>query len=392
MKIKLIKSTFFEERKTKDSLIKFITEADILSMGEQCNLFESNFSKYQGRKYCCFVNSGSSANLLILQSLINLGRLKIGDKIAFSALTWSTNVMPIIQLGLIPVPIDVELDTLNICSKKIKETLINEDVKCLFITNLLGFCSDLDEIEKYCSKKNIILLEDNCESLGSVLKGKKLGNFGLASTTSFFVGHHLSTIEGGSVLTDDKELQNMMMITRAHGWSRNIESNLQTELLKKHNLDTFYNQYSFYELGYNLRPTEINGFLGNNQLVYLDLMIKKRQENYFLYKAAAATNPNILALKTDHMDLVSNFAFPLVFKSKELSIKYRELFELNQIEIRPIVGGNITQQPFFKKYYGESSRMPNAELIHENGFYIPNNPELNQSELKIIKDTISTAL
>tara|TARA_B100001057_G_scaffold213163_1_gene213501 strand:- start:4770 stop:5945 length:1176 start_codon:yes stop_codon:yes gene_type:complete len=390
--IKLIKSTFFEENQTKVALTEFINKADILSMGEQCRLFEANFAKYQNRNYCCFVNSGSSANLLLLQSLLNLGRLKIGDKIAFSALTWSTNVMPIIQLGLVPVPIDVELNTLNINSKKIEETIINESIKCLFITNLLGFCSDLDEIEKYCFSNNIILLEDNCESLGSVLKGKKLGNFGLASTTSFFVGHHLSTIEGGSVLTDDKELHQMFMITRAHGWSRNIESNLQSHLLQKHKLDEFYNKYSFYELGYNLRPTEINGFLGNNQLAYLDLMINKREQNYFLYQAAAKINDNILTLNTNHMDLVSNFAFPLVYKSRELSLAYREIFNSKEIEIRPIVGGNIARQPFFKKYYKDSFRMPVAELIHENGFYIPNNPELNSSELKIITETISTVI
>ena len=185
--IKLIKSTFFEEKQTKIALTKFINESNILSMGEQCKRFELNFAKHQERKHCCFVNSGSSANLLLLQSLINLGRLKIGDKIAFSSLTWSTNVMPIIQLGLVPIPIDVELDTLNISSKKLEETCKNENIKCLFITNLLGFCSDLDQIEKYCSSNNIILLEDNCESLGSVLKSKKLGNFSLASTTSFFV-------------------------------------------------------------------------------------------------------------------------------------------------------------------------------------------------------------
>ena len=390
--IKLIKSTFFQEKKTKLALTEFIAEADILSMGDQCKLFESNFAKYQGRNHCCFVNSGSSANLLLIQSLINLGRLKIGDKIAFSSLTWSTNVMPIIQLGLLPVPIDVELETLNVCSKKLVETCKNEDIKCLFITNLLGFSSDLDKIEEYCSANNIILLEDNCESLGSVLKCKKLGNFGLASTTSFFVGHHLSTIEGGSVLTNDKELHDMFMITRAHGWSRNIDSNLQSNLLQKHNVDSFYNQYSFYELGYNFRPTEINGFLGNNQLAYLDLMINKRQENYILYQEAAQGNKNILSLNTNHMDLVSNFAFPLVFMSKELCVSYREIFKSNQIEIRPIVGGNITQQPFFKKYFGESFKMPNAELIHENGFYIPNNPELTSSELKIITETISKVL
>jgi CDP-6-deoxy-D-xylo-4-hexulose-3-dehydrase len=390
--IKLIKSTFFEEKKTKIALTKFITKANTLSMGEQCKLFESNFANHQDRKYCCFVNSGSSANLVLLQSLLNLGRIQKGAKIGFSSLTWSTNVMPIIQLGLIPVPIDVELETLNISSKGLSEVCSKEKITCLFITNLLGFCSDLDQISLFCSKNEIILIEDNCESLGSVLKNKKLGNFGLASTTSFFVGHHLSTIEGGSVLTDDKELQDMLMITRAHGWSRNIDSELQSKLLEKHKIDLFYNQYSFYELGFNLRPTEINGFLGNNQLNYLDIMISKRQENFYLYKNAAKSNPNLLPLVVNHMDLVSNFAYPLVFKSKELTVSYIKIFQNNKIEIRPIVGGNITQQPFFKKYFGESHRMPKAEIIHENGFYIPNNPELTSSELKTITETISIVL
>ena len=130
----------------------------------------------------------------------------------------------------------------------------------------------------------------------------------------------------------------------------------------------------------------------NNQLAYLDLMISIRQENYFLYQSAADKNLNILPLNIGHMDLVSNFAFPLVFKTKDLAISYREIFKSNEIEIRPIVGGNITQQPFFKKYFGESYRMPNSELIHEQGFYIPNNPELTSSELKTITDTISEVL
>jgi CDP-6-deoxy-D-xylo-4-hexulose-3-dehydrase len=169
--IKLIKTTFYNEKDTKKKLCDFITSADQLSFGEQCQKFEEKFAKWQKRKHCIFVNSGSSANLAIIQALLNLGKIKKGDYIGFSALTWSTNSMPIIQLGLKAVPVDVELNTLNVSSKKFKETIKKYPLKMLFITNLLGFCDDLDEIKRICDQRKIILIEDNCESLGTKYKG-----------------------------------------------------------------------------------------------------------------------------------------------------------------------------------------------------------------------------
>ena len=192
--IKLIKSTFFKESETKKNLTEFINRTKQLSFGRECVLFEKNFSGYQERKQCVLVNSGSSANLAIIMALINLGILKRGDMVGFSALTWSTNVMPLIQLGLTAVPVDVSLQTLNVHSETVHKTLKRYPLKMLFLTNLLGFCSDPDKIAEICRDNKIILIEDNCEALGSIYKGKKLGNFGLASTFSFYVGHHLSTV------------------------------------------------------------------------------------------------------------------------------------------------------------------------------------------------------
>ncbi len=197
--IKLIKSTFYKENQTKRELAQFIKSTNWMSFGPQCQKFEKEFAKYQGRKECILVNSGSSANLAIVQTLLNLGKIKRGDKVGFSAVTWSTNVMPLIQLGLDPMPVDVELNTLNVSSRTLAETLKHQKIKMLFLTNLLGFCDDIDKIERICKKEKILLIEDNCESLGTVYKGKKLGNFGFASTFSFYVGHHMSTIEGGAV-------------------------------------------------------------------------------------------------------------------------------------------------------------------------------------------------
>lgn len=383
--ISLIKSTFYNESATKKALNKFILKANILSFGVECIKFESNFAKYQGRRRCVFVNSGSSANLALIQALLNLGKLKKGDKVAFSALTWSTNAMPLIQLGLTPIPVDVEIDTLNVSSKTFLSVLKKNKVKALFITNLLGFCSDIDEIKKICKKEKIILLEDNCESLGTIYKGKKLGNFGFASTFSFYVGHHMSTIEGGAICTDDSELSDMLSLVRAHGWDRNLEFNKQDKIRKKFKVNsTFYSRYTFYDLGFNLRPTEINGFLGNIQIKYLDEIIRKRNENFLKLAKVIYASPNCYPINYDHIDFVSNFAFPVICKSKKVRDELVAKCE-GKIEIRPIVGGDMTRQPFFEKYSNKLKfDNPNSNLVHEQGLYFGNNPELTRKEIEEI--------
>jgi CDP-6-deoxy-D-xylo-4-hexulose-3-dehydrase len=382
--IALIKSTFYKEHETKKRLLAFIKKARHLSFGRECEKFEKSFAKYQGRKHCIFVNSGSSANLALIQSYLNLGILKKGDLVGFSSLTWSTNAMPIIQLGLKAIPIDVELNTLNVSSRKLLITLKKYPLKALFITNLLGFCDDIDEIAMICRKRKILLLEDNCESLGTVYKGVKLGNFGHASTFSFYVGHHMSTIEGGAICTDDEELSTMLRIVRAHGWDRNLNFTKRRELQKRFEINSsFYSRYTFYDLGFNLRPTEINGFIGNVQLKLINEVIKKRNNNFLrLANEIYARKHLFYPIKYDHIDLVSNFAVPIICRSQ----KIRDGLVLkckNKVEIRPVVGGDITQQPFYKKHMGEIRGLgANAKLVHEQGLYFGNNPELTEAEIQ----------
>jgi|CXWL01.1.fsa_nt_gi CDP-6-deoxy-D-xylo-4-hexulose-3-dehydrase len=386
--IKLIKSTFYKERDTKKKLCRFIQRAPQLSFGPECENFERNFSYYQKRKHCVFLNSGSSANLAIIQASINLGRLKRGDLVGFSALTWSTNAMPLIELGLKAVPIDVEINTLNVSSTKLEGILTKYPLKAFFITNLLGFCDDIDNIKNICGKNKIILIEDNCESLGTVFKGKKLGNFGVASTFSFYVGHHMSTIEGGAVCTDDAKLANMLRLVRAHGWDRNLSSADQDKIRTKHQVNsTFYSRYTFYDLGYNLRPTEISGFIGNIQIEYIEEIIKKRNNNFIkLANKIYKFGDNYYPIKFDHIDFISNFAVPIVCQSVEIRNKLVELCN-NVVEIRPIVGGDITIQPFYLKHtqdHLEDFSNPNANLIHHQGLYFGNNPEMTSREIDTI--------
>ena len=380
--IKLIKSTFYNEADTKQKPLSFISDAEMLSFGPQCNEFEQSFAQWQGRKYCVFVNSGSSANLAIIQALLNLGRINKGDKVGVSTLTWSTNVMPLIQLGLQVVPIDVELDTLNVSSSQLRKILKAQKLKMLFLTNLLGFCDDIDMIRTVCEEEGILLIEDNCESLGTVYKGEKLGNFGLASTFSFYVGHHMSTIEGGAICTDDEEVANMLSLVRAHGWDRNLAEKSQEKIRTKHNVNSsFYSRYTFYDLGYNLRPTEINGFIGNTQIPYLDEIVETRKNTFLEIAEKIYAQPDrFYPIKYDHIDLISNFAFPVICKTKEIRDELVEKCS-DILELRPIVGGDMTMQPFFSKYEkGEFLKDSNANLIHEQGLYFGNNPELTTEE------------
>lgn len=381
--IKLIKSTFYNEEKTKKRLLKFIQKSSQLSFGPQCEKFEKKFAKYQGRRYCVFVNSGSSANLALIQSLLNLRKIKKGDDVGFSSLTWSTNAAPLIQLGLRPIPIDVELETLNMSSKKLKEVLKKYSLRALFLTNLLGFCDDIDEIKKTCDENKIIFIEDNCESLGTIFKGKKLGNFGLASTFSFYIGHHMSTIEGGAICTDSLYLANMLRLVRAHGWDRNLSEKAQYKIRNKHNVNSsFYSRYTFYDLGYNLRPTEINGFIGKIQIAYLPEILRKRNKNFLKIASIIYKNKNFYPIKYDQLDFVSNFAFPIICKTKEIRDELVEKCN-KKIEIRPIVGGDMTLQPFFKKNVKNVRiNTSNANLIHEQGLYFGNNPELTKKEIE----------
>lgn len=390
--IKLVKSTFHKEDETRQALVDFINHADKLSFGGECERFEEAFSKYQGRADAVFVNSGSSANLALIQALLNLGRLNKGDVIAFSALTWSTNVMPMIQLGLDVVPVDVELDTLNVSSKKFIDALEKTDAKALFITNVLGFCDDIDEIKKICDLRGIILIEDNCEALGSEYKGKKLGNFGLASTFSFFVGHHLSTIEGGMIATDDEDLATMLRLVRAHGWDRNLKPDLQEKFRKDYGVSDFYDRYSFYDLGYNLRPTEINGFLGNAQIGYMDEIVSSREKNFFALVSSIKSNDKYFALDVSHMDKVSNFAFPVVCKSEEIRDNLIKKCE-SEVEVRPIIAGDVTEQPFYSKYIkGDSGLVDsNASTIHKQGLYMGNNPDLTEKEIEKMTGILQNA-
>ncbi len=388
--IPLMKNTFYNEFDTKIALAEFISRTSRFSMNIKCFEFERAFAKSQDRKECILLNSGGSANLALFQAYKNMGRLKEGDKVGFSALTWSTNVMPIIQMGMIPIPIDCEPTTLNVMSENLLSQLKNDKLQAVFLTNALGFTGDLVRIKEVCRENNIVFFEDNCEALGTELPEGKAGNFSLASTFSFFVAHHMSTIEGGAVCTDDEELAEMLRIVRANGWDRNLNSVQQQKWRNRFNIDSeFEAKYTFYDLGFNMRPTEIVGFLGLNQLQYLMEICKQRESNYKRLETEVKKNPDLITLDRSHISVLSNFAFPVLCRTRELRTKYLAQFSGAGVEVRPMIAGNIQRQPFYKKYASRNYDLPGTDFIHDCGFYFGNYPELTDIDIVVLSSCLS---
>ena len=384
-----MRKAFLNEVETKKALAEFILNADRLSMDVECGKFEKKFAAYQQCKHAVLFNSGGSANLAMLQALKNMGKLKDGDKIGFSALTWSTNTMPIIQMNMVPVVIDVTPEVINTTSQNLLERLETTDIQALFITNILGFTGDIDTIRQICEERSIILIEDNCESLGTELPEGRTGNFGIGASFSFFVAHHMSTIEGGMVCTSDDDFAEMLRIVRANGWDRNLNPEQQQKWRNQFGIETeFESKYTFYDLGYNFRPTEITGFLGQYQMQFLDRNISSREQNYLRIEKVVHENPDFLPLKHDHINVLSTFAFPFVCKTAELRTHYLQKFTDAGVEIRPMIAGNMQSQPFYKKYVKEVYDMPGADMMHNNGFYCGNYPELLEEDLVVFENLL----
>lgn len=380
-----MKSAFLREDETRQALSQFILSAPRLSMDVKCREFEQAFAGLQETRDAILFNSGGSANLAMLQALKNLGRLREGDRVGFSAVTWSTNTMPIIQLGMEPVAVDCQPETLNVMSHTLLARLKEVDLRALFITNTLGFSGDLGRIREICKDRRIILIEDNCEALGTELIDGRAGNFGLCSSFSFFIAHHMSTIEGGMVCTADEDLAEMLRIVRANGWDRNLTSAQQAKWRAKFDIKSeFEAKYSFYDLGFNLRPTEITGFIGLHQLRFLAETFRQRERNYLLLEKAAASNPNLLPLEREHLQLLSSFAFPIVCRDKKSRTDYVQRFLTAKVEVRPLIAGNIQRQPFYRKYVNRLYPTPGADLLHDCSFYCGNYPELTEKDLAVI--------
>jgi CDP-6-deoxy-D-xylo-4-hexulose-3-dehydrase len=341
--------------------------------------FEKEFAKYQGMKWGVMTNSGSSANLLAVSSLFykKNNPLKKGDEVIVPAISWATTYFPLSQNNLKLKIVDVNFSTVNIDIEKLKKA-ITKKTKLIVVVNILGNPCDLSEIKEICDQKKIYLMEDNCESLGAEINKKKTGTFGIISTSSFFYSHHISTIEGGMVNTNDKELYEIIKSLRSHGWSR--DSDLKKINFK--NKKSKFQNYRFLLPGYNLRPTEINAAIGSVQLKKIDKILKIRRTNFLHYQNIFKNNKIFHIQKENGKS--SAFSFIFIFRKEFLHIKEKVYAEManNNIEYRLVTGGCILKHDVIKFLDHEVFiNVSNANYIHENGFFLGNGHRLLKDKL-----------
>lgn len=344
-----------------DSMCSFRT-----TMWEKTEEFEKIFSEYQGCSDSIMVNSGSSADLLLSFLLREKSNLE-ANNVLVSAVTWPTQIWSLMVAGFNPILVDVDPNTLNIDYNDLINK-IDDNTLAISLVHLMGNPCDMNLISKICSENNIHLIEDCCEGLGASFNGKKIGNFGLGGAFSFFFSHHITTMEGGMVTCNNKKYADFLKISRAHGWSRNIKEKT------KFNIDS---RYMFLNIGFNLRPTELQAGFGIHQMDKLDTFNEKRKKisnEFFSY----VKDSNWLSeIKVHELADPSWLGLPLMLN--ENFTKHKEYIldtlEINGIETRPIVTGNIARHPVAELYPDIFNvNLPGADMVHNNGFYIGLSP------------------
>ena len=279
--IKLAEKTI--DDKDYDVLVKFLKKKSILTQSKITKQFEKNFSKKIGSKNSIFVNSGSSANLLIAQTLLE-GKFLKNKTVILPSVSWSTSVSPFLQLGYKVILCDCDTKNLGINTHHLEKLCKKYKPSLLVVVNVLGHSNDFKKIFSLKKKYKFEIVEDNCESLGSKINDKNLGTLGIASSHSFYYGHHISTIEGGMVSTQNKKFYNVALAVRSHGWSRDMEKKYKLNLEKKYKVDEFKALFTFYYSGFNVRSSDLNARLGIEQLKKINEVSYIRHRNFFYYK------------------------------------------------------------------------------------------------------------
>jgi len=379
-------STTWDE-KEKNAILEVI-KSGMFTMGTKVKEFETNFANYFGSKYAIMVNSGSSANLIAIAALFYRKKnyLKTGDEVIVPAVSWATTYNPLYQYNLKLKFVDIDLYTLNYDLGSLKEA-VTDKTKMVIAVNLLGNPNDFDTIKNIIDDKNIILIEDNCESMGAQFKGKMTGTFGLLGTFSTFFSHHISTMEGGMVITDDEELYHIMLSMRSHGWTRNLP---KKNLVTGHKSgDAFEESYKFVLPGYNIRPGELHGAIGQEQLKKLPTLIEIRLKNAEFFQDYFQGHPYILIQK--EIGISSWFGFSMILKDEAPWSRKEIIHRLqkNNIDYRPIASGNFLKNPVIKYYnYSVSGEIKNAKIIDQNGFYVGNHHYGLKKEIEFLSDII----
>jgi CDP-6-deoxy-D-xylo-4-hexulose-3-dehydrase len=358
------------------------------TMGERVKEFENKFAEFLGTKHAVMVNSGSSANLAMLTAARFLQKplLSPGDEVIVPAVSWSTTFYPVNQVGCKLSFVDIDLESLNIDPEKVLEA-ITPKTKAILAVNLLGNPCDLEELQKIAHDNDLVLFEDNCESLGATLEGKALGTFGKGGTYSTFFSHHISTMEGGLISTDDEEFYQVLKSIRAHGWTRDLP---QENLVFNKVGNDWEDAFRFVLPGYNLRPLEIEAAIGLEQINKLSKFIDVRKSNAILFKAMMAEFSEI-QIQIERGES-SWFAFSMVLKGSlrgKRDSLVRILSDFN-IESRPVVAGNFTRNPVIKHLdCRDLPDLNSANEVHDNGLFVGNHHFQLDEEIALLQKALT---
>ena len=360
------------------------------TMGEEVASFEAEFAAYNGKRYAVMVNSGSSANLIAIASLFYRSErpLQRGDEVLVPAISWATTYHPLHQHGLKLRILDVELDTLNM-DVSVLERALTSRTRAVMAVSILGNPAALDVLRSFCTRHGLYLIEDNCESLDAELNGRKTGTFGDIGTFSFFFSHHISTGEGGAVLTDDEEEYHLLRSLRAHGWTRDLPAGSP---LFEPREDDFAESYRFILPGYNVRPMEIQGAIGRVQLKKLPGFTRQRRRNMANFLELFGTDERFIIQRENGRS--SSFAFTIVLNPAARFDRARVTTALKDADIghRMITGGCILRHDVIGYYdYTTVGEVKNALIAHDHGFFVGNAPIDLKPQIDRLRDVLDQA-
>lgn len=385
-RVPLGKSTVGEEEIA--AILRCLVEENF-TMGEITAEFEEAFANFLGVRHAAMVNSGSSANHLLLAALRNPLirqelRLEEGDEVIVPALTWSTTIWPVIDHGCTPVLVDAHLETLNMSMDAV-ENAITHRTKAIFAAHILGNAVDLTRLQELAGRFGLILLEDSCESLGTTYGGKPVGSFSRASSFSFYFSHHITTIEGGMIATDDPELDNICRCLRAHGWSRDLSNKKQIEA----SYPSIDPRFLFVNLGYNLRPTDLQAAIGLCQLRKLPHFNRRRCAIAGMFLEAFKGFDALRTIQPTESVSHTWFGFPVLLPSISERQRLTAHLEQQGIETRPIVAGSLDQHPAMKSFpHRVAGQLTNAHEIMGRGLYWSCHPLMTDADAQYVIDTV----
>jgi len=366
-----------------------------LTMGPVTRQFEEKWSRWLGSEYSVFCNSGSSANLLMYYALLRSDRLLAGShsgknlKVIVPSVGWVTTIAPAIQLGFQPIMCEADPDTFGLDLNHLEELIKKHNPGTVVLVQVLGVPHKMDEVMALKKKYGFVLLEDACAAMGASYHGKNVGTFGDMASFSFYFGHQISTIEGGAVSTNDPEFRDLLLMHRSHGWLKDLDPETRDAIYRRYDVDPFHSPFTFVEPGFNLRPTDLQAFIGLRQIDKMEWLIERRGANHAAYLKNLGSE--FAVQRPPVNSKICSIHFGMLAATSDERRRIVTALAENGIETRIFSAGNLGRHPFWSKEYGEF-RAPMADRIHERGLFLPNHPSLTHDEIDFISGVVLGSL